>query len=117
MLERMGLGVKWQLWIRFCISTGRFSVLINGTPAGFLQSFQGLRQVDPLSSLLFILVMEALSRMLNRGVRRGLLESIEVGNGSRQVSFSHLLYADDTLVFCGVDMNQLRYLCCVLLCF
>ena len=64
MLERMGFGAKWQRWMRFCFSTVRYSVMINGTPAGFFQSFRGLRQGD-LYRHHFILVMEALSRMLN----------------------------------------------------
>ncbi|XP_019257815.1 PREDICTED: uncharacterized protein LOC109236038 [Nicotiana attenuata] len=46
-LRRMGFGERWISWIKFCISTVSFPVLINGAPAGFFPSQRGLRQGDP----------------------------------------------------------------------
>ena len=31
-MSKMGFGHKWIKWIRWCISTANFSILINGTP-------------------------------------------------------------------------------------
>ena len=53
LLNRMGFGVKWCKWIRTCISTIQFSVLINGSPVDFFCISRGLRQGDPLSSMYF----------------------------------------------------------------
>ena len=48
-----------------CISMVKFSILINGSPSNVFGNNWGLRQGDPLSLLLFDVVMETLSRMLN----------------------------------------------------
>ena len=43
LLEKSGFSAKWPQWIFFCISTVRFSILINGSPYGFFESSRGLR--------------------------------------------------------------------------
>lgn len=73
MLRRCGFGERWCSWIAHCISSVRFSVLVNGTPAGFFGSSRGLRQGDPLSPLLFVIVMEAFSKLFSVIVQRGSL--------------------------------------------
>jgi hypothetical protein len=95
-----------------------FSVLINGTPCGFFTSSRGLRQGESLSPLLFALVMEAFSRLMDRAVVRGYLEGFSVAhNNGSELKVSHLLFADDTLIFCGAERDHLVHLKGVLLCF
>ena len=77
-LQRMGFGERWTGWISWCISTATFSVLINGTPEGFFNSSRGLRQGDPLSPYLFVIGMEAFSRLIHRAVRGGFLSGCRI---------------------------------------
>uniref|UniRef100_A0A2N9G874 Reverse transcriptase domain-containing protein n=1 Tax=Fagus sylvatica TaxID=28930 RepID=A0A2N9G874_FAGSY len=92
LLQRCGFLIRWRNWIRFCISTVHFSILINGCPSGFFVSSRGLRQGDPLSPLLFVVVMEALSRLMDRAVAGGSFSGFLVGNqaGSEFEAFSGL---------------------------
>ena len=106
LLENGGFSAKWQQWIFFCISTVCFSILINGSPCGFFESSKGLRQGDPLSPLLFVLVMEALGRMLDKVVHDDHMSGFGVGREEgRSLAMSHLLFANDTLIFCGANLD------------
>jgi hypothetical protein len=110
-LERMGFGHRWCRWIKACISTVRFSVLVNGSPAGFFSSSRGLRQGDPLSPLLFLLVMEVLSRILRKTVEGCFITGFNIGS---DVSISHLLFADDSILFCDANPQHMMYIRLVL---
>ena len=72
-LRKMGFGSRWMDWMWWCISTAKFSILINGVPAGFFPNSKGLRQGDPLSPYLFILGMEVLSTLFRRAGEGGFL--------------------------------------------
>uniref|UniRef100_A0A2N9EMD6 Reverse transcriptase zinc-binding domain-containing protein n=1 Tax=Fagus sylvatica TaxID=28930 RepID=A0A2N9EMD6_FAGSY len=63
------------------------------------------------SLLLFVIVMEALSRLLDRAVREGLCSGFTVGKSDKtSLMVSHLLFADDTLIFCDADSDQISNL-------
>jgi hypothetical protein len=92
--------------------------LVSGTPSGFFQSSRGIRQGDSLSPLLFVVVMEVLSRMLYASMRQGLLSAFSVGiRGNEALVVNHLLFENDTLIFCGAHAEHVRNLRCTFLCF
>ena len=97
----MGFGQKWKGWIKTCVSSIRFSILVNGSLEGFFGSSHGLRQGKPLSPLLFLLIMEVLSRILKKTKENNLIQGFHVGVvNSVGVRISHLLFANDTILFC-----------------
>ena len=118
LLKRMGFGVRWCRWIHTCISTVQFSVLFNGSPTDFFGSSRGLRQGDPLSPMLFLVMMEVFSKMMKRAEGAGLLRGFRVaGRQGGGVGVSHLLFADDTILFCDANEEQILHVRMLLLCF
>lgn len=117
-MQRIGFGQKWIKWVKYCISTVSFSVLINGTSAGFFKAQKGLRQGDPLSPFLFLLAMEGLNKMVKTANINGWLRGFDVAReGKESLEVTHLQYADDTLIFCDAEEEQLRFLRIILVIF
>jgi hypothetical protein len=62
-----------------------------------------------------VTVMEAMSKMLDKAVGGGFLSGFSMGTeASGFVMVSHLLFADDKLIFCDADSNQVLLLRCLL---
>jgi hypothetical protein len=114
----MWVWAKMVFLDRFLYFLGLVSVLINGSLATFLNSSRGVRPGDPLSLFLFVIVIEAFSRMVKASIDHSLFLGFVVGTrGSEQVHISHLLFADDTLVFSGASLDQVQAIGDLLICF
>ncbi|GJX87033.1 RNA-directed DNA polymerase, eukaryota, reverse transcriptase zinc-binding domain protein [Tanacetum coccineum] len=93
-LKKFGFCEKWCNWIQSCLQSSRGSVLVNGSPTQEFQFYKGLKQGDPLSPFLFILVMESLHISFQRVMDAGLFKGIKMGSS---LQISHLFYADDAI--------------------
>jgi len=114
-LTEMGFGIKWRKWIASCITTSRISIIFNGCPCKPFRMGRGLRQGDPLSPFLFVLVTEVLNRVMIRAAEVGLFKGLQIG--SHRETLTHLQFADDTLLFCEANEIYLQNLKKVLLSF
>ncbi|XP_076883363.1 putative mitochondrial protein AtMg01250 [Bidens hawaiensis] len=74
-----------------------------------------MRQGDPLSPFLFLVVMEALSSMIGKACSEGLFKGFQVPKGGPMIS--HLLFADDSLIIGEWDDDNARSLSPILRCF
>ncbi|GJR46898.1 RNA-directed DNA polymerase, eukaryota [Tanacetum coccineum] len=96
-MKKFGFGSRWCNWIISCLKSSKGSVLVNGSPTSEFQYFKGLKQGDPLSPFLFILVMETLHLSFQNVVNAGLFKGVLLDNS---LQLSHLFYADD-VIFLG----------------
>nr|XP_025670472.1 uncharacterized protein LOC112770307 [Arachis hypogaea] len=102
----MGFGDRWRGWIKECVCSASMSVLINGSPAKPFKMERGLRQGDPLSPILFVLVVDVLHRMIGEAVRNGRISPLLVGRDN--IELSHLEFVDDTILFCPPEEETIR---------
>lgn len=105
MMRMMGYPDKWIIWIHECLSSARISVLVNGSPTRRFQMQKGIRQGDPLSPFLFILAAESLNHLFLEAVAQGSIKGLNLYDNGPLLT--HLQFADDTLIFCGADSNDI----------
>lgn len=103
-LLRMNFGTKWIKWLNQIFESSRMSVLINGSFTKEFKPSRGLRQGDPLSPLLFLIVGEVLHSLLSEAEKKEMFSGVcYYGNSN---FMSHLQFADDTVLFIKNDLHS-----------
>ncbi|GKC61493.1 RNA-directed DNA polymerase, eukaryota, reverse transcriptase zinc-binding domain protein [Tanacetum coccineum] len=77
-MKYMGFNETWIQWIRTCLTSSRSSILVNGSLTNEFSPLRGLRQGDPMSPFLFIMVMEGLNVAMKDAVQHGLFRSLKI---------------------------------------
>lgn len=85
-----------------------FAILLNGQPGDKFAPLRGLRQGDPLSPYLFLLVSEVFSLLMQQAREMQSIEGIQLNRSSPVIS--HLFFADDTLIFLKAEKDNCRNL-------
>ena len=105
---KLGFNPKWVQLSMETITTASYSVIINGEPHGFIKPTRGLKQGDPLSPYLFLLCTEGLSAMLRKAKESHTLRGVK--SSQHGVCISHLLFVDDSLLFCRATVEECQRL-------
>ena len=109
---KMGFDRRWVKTIMACVTSVQYSVRFNSMETEVFKPTRGLRQGDPLSPYLFLLVAEGLSSMLKGAEDKGELEGIKVCRDAPMIS--HLLFADDSLILMHADKQNAENLKAIL---
>ena len=114
-LYELGFPQRFVDWIMACVSTVSYSILLNGKPCPPIPAKKGLRQgaklqVDRRGSeepFLFALGMEYLSRCLGALAHN---PNFNYHPKCEKLHISHVMFADDLLMFARGDKESIRLL-------
>jgi hypothetical protein len=112
-LTHLGFGNKWRNLISNLLATSSTQILLNGFLGEQIRHRRGLRQGDPLSPMLFVLVMDVLSSLFKVAEEKELLSSLESAIVKSRLS----LYADDVVLFVKPREEELNCVKLILDCF
>jgi hypothetical protein len=75
-MQQLGFGKHWRDLMALIWSTTSARIMLNSIPGRPIKHGRGLQQGDPLSSMLFILVMDPMQKMLDMATQQGLITPI-----------------------------------------
>ena len=103
-MRKMDFNERWISLMMVCVKSVTYSVLVNGEPCGMIHPTKGIRQGDPLSPFLFLLCTEGLNGLIKHAERSGDIHGFSLCR--RGPKLTHLLFADDSLLFCRATMEE-----------
>jgi hypothetical protein len=107
-LEMKGFPSVFNDWIMKTVTTGKVGIKVNDEIGSYFNTYQGPRQGDPLSPLLFDAIVDVLSILVERVQNEGLLTSLCTDFAEKGIAI--LQYADDTILLLQNNLYQARNL-------
>jgi hypothetical protein len=103
-LRMKGFHPTWCAWIHTFIEKGSVGIRVNDDIGYYFQTRKTLRQGDPLSPILFIIIVDMLEILIARAKEDGQVAGIIPHLVKGGVSI--LQYADDTIIFMEHDLDK-----------
>lgn len=88
-----------------CVTTVHYTLLINGNITQSFTPSKGLRQRDPLSPYLLLMFANILYLSLMKAKNQRNIKGLKLGRNC--ISFTHIFFADDSLIFFKKATNSL----------
>lgn len=95
-----------RIGLRISLILPKFSIIVNGEATGFFNSRRGLRQGDPISPYLFIIMVEDLGRAIRQARTNGELEGIRSMREGEVIT--HHQFVDDTILIGQAKESEAR---------
>ncbi|KAL0283921.1 UNVERIFIED_CONTAM: Transposon TX1 uncharacterized protein [Sesamum radiatum] len=105
-LQLFGFPATFIRWIEECVTSAHYSVVVNGGVHGFLRGARGLRQGDPMSPYLFVLVMEVLHMILQQLIEQD--GEFRYHWRCQDLKLFQLSFADDLILLCKADVRSVN---------
>jgi hypothetical protein len=115
MLSSRSFGKKWVNWIMRLVKGGSICISLNDENSTYFNLGKGLRQGDPLSPLLFNLVIDVFTRILIKAAKMDYITGFM--NSIHHEGVLSLQYANDTLLFLRHSYEDATHLKWILVCF
>ncbi|XP_062074097.1 uncharacterized protein LOC133778243 [Humulus lupulus] len=88
-----------------CLRGTSYVLMLNGRMQGGFRGVKSLHQGDPISPLLFILIMEYLTRLLQLGAQQQEFRYHPLCKGLKIIN---LCFADDLVIFCKANSGSVQ---------